>query len=91
MQQELADVDPDKWIDEGELTELPEVSLGERERVYMETRPDPINPEITPKPDLEIPMIPEDAEEIAVREGIHERIHETNSRRSHRWCFATES
>ena len=26
------------------------------------------------EPDLEIPVIPEDPEEIAVREGIHERI-----------------
>ena len=46
MRQEPADVDPDRWIDEGELTELPEISVGERERVYMETRPDPVNPEI---------------------------------------------
>ena len=29
--QEPADVDPDIWIDEGELTELEKVSLGERE------------------------------------------------------------
>ena len=40
----------------------------------METRPDPVNPEITTDLDLEIPMIPEDPEEMAVREGIHERI-----------------
>ena len=36
VRQEPDDVDPDRWIDEGELTELPKVSLGERERVYME-------------------------------------------------------
>ena len=47
VRQEPADIDPDRWIDEGELTELPEISVGERERVYMETRPDPVNPEIT--------------------------------------------
>ena len=41
VRQEPYDVDPDRWIDEGELMELPEVSLGERERVYMETGPDP--------------------------------------------------
>ena len=32
------------------------------------------NPEIPPGPDLEIQVIPEDPEEIAVREGIHKRI-----------------
>ena len=40
----------------------------------MEMRPDPVNPEITAEPDLEIPMIVDDPEEMAVREGIHERI-----------------
>ena len=40
----------------------------------MERRPDPVNPEITAEPDLEIPMILDDPEEMAVREGIHERI-----------------
>ena len=37
-------------------------------------RTDPVNPEITAEPDLEIPMILDDPEEMAVREGIHERI-----------------
>ena len=32
------------------------------------------SPEIPLEPDLEIQVIPEDPEEIAVREGIHERI-----------------
>ena len=40
----------------------------------METRPDPVNLEITEEPDLEVPMILDDPEEMAVREGIHERI-----------------
>ena len=40
----------------------------------METRPDPVNLEITAEPDLEVPMILDDPEEMAVREGIHERI-----------------
>ena len=31
-------------------------------------------PEIPPEPALEIQLIPEDPEEIAVREGIHKRI-----------------
>ena len=54
--------------------ELPEISVGERERVFMETRPDPVNPEITAEPDLEVPMILDNPEEMAVREGIPERI-----------------
>ena len=74
VQQEPADVDPDRWIDEGELTELPEISNGDGERVYMERRLDPVNPEIYAEPDLEIPMILDDPDEMAVREGIHERI-----------------
>ena len=35
VRQEPGEVDPDKWIDEEELTELQEVSWGERERVYI--------------------------------------------------------
>ena len=88
VRQEPTDVDPDGWVEEGELTELPEISVGERERVFMETRPDPLNPEITVEPDLEVPMILLDnPEEMAVREGIHERIqaniyHENKERSS---------
>ena len=74
VRQEPDDVDPDGWIDEGELTELLEVSLGERERVYMETGPNPKSPEITVEPALDIQVIPEDPEEMAAREGIHKRI-----------------
>ena len=74
VRQKPADVDPDRWVDEEELMELPEISVGERERVFMEKRLDPVNPEITSEPDLEIPMIIDDPEEMAVREGIHERI-----------------
>ena len=74
VRQEPDDVDPDRWIDEGEVMELPEVSLGERERVYMDTGPDPESPEITAEPVLDIQVIPEDPEEMAAREGIHKRI-----------------
>ena len=35
---------------------------------------DSVNPEIIAEPDLETPMILDDPEEMAVREGIHERI-----------------
>ena len=58
VQQEPNDVDQDRWIDEGELTELLEVSFGERERVYMETGQDPVSPELTTEPALEIQYIP---------------------------------
>ena len=44
------------------------------ERRHIELSVDQRNPEIPPEPALEIQIIPEDPEEIAVREGIHERI-----------------
>ena len=53
---------------------LPEVFFGERERVYMEKGPDPKSPEITAEPVQDIQVIPENLEEMAAREGIHERI-----------------
>ena len=66
--------DPDRWLDEGELTVLPEAPLGEAERRPIEPSVDQRNPEIPPKPALEIQNFPEDPVEIAVREGIHKRI-----------------
>ena len=44
------------------------------ERVFQEMCMDPVNPEIIAIPDLEILMILDDPEEMAVREGIHERM-----------------
>ena len=40
----------------------------------MELSVDQRNPEIPPEPALKIQIIPDDPKEIAVREGIHERI-----------------
>ena len=74
VQQEPEDIDPDRWLNEGELTELPETSPKERERGYIEPLADQRNPEISSKPALEIQIIPEDPEERAAIEGIHERI-----------------
>ena len=74
VQQNPEDLDPDGWWDEGELTELPEVPWEETEVGAREQPEDPGRHELRPEPDLEIPVIPEDPEEIAVREGIHERI-----------------
>ena len=76
VRQEPADIDPDRWVDEGELTELLEISVGDRERVFRETSADPVSLKMTTEPDLEIPRILDDPEEMAVREGIHERIQE---------------
>ena len=66
--------DPDRWIDEGELTELREAPLGEAERRPIEPSVDQRNPEIPPEPELQIQIVPENPEEIAVKEGIHKRI-----------------
>ena len=37
--------------------ELPEIPVGERDRVFMETRLDPVNLEMTAEPDIEVPII----------------------------------
>ena len=68
--QEPEDIDPDRWLDKRELTELPESPLREAERGNIEQLADQRNPE----PAIEIQIIPEDTEGMAVREGIHERI-----------------
>ena len=72
--QEPADVDPDPWMDEGELTKLPYIPVGDRDRVLRETCMDSVNPEVISVPDLEVPMIFKGPEEMAMREGIQERI-----------------
>ena len=74
VRQEPEDIDPDGWVDKGELTELPEIPLRGRERVYMETVPGPRSPEIPAEPIIDVQVILEDPEEMAVREGIHESI-----------------
>ena len=55
------------------MTELLEISSGERERVYLKTGPDPRSLEIPPEPEPE-PNVQVTHEEMAEREGIHERI-----------------
>ena len=74
VRQNPEDLDQDQWLDEGELTKLPEVSREETEVGVREQPEEQGRHELYPEPDLEIPVIPEDSEEIAVREGIHERI-----------------
>ena len=75
VRQEPEEVDPDRWLDEGELKKLLETSLRGRERIYMEPLSGQRNPEISNEPALYIQIFPEDPKEIAAtREGIHERI-----------------
>ena len=54
VRQEPEDIDPDRWLDKGELMELQEASLRERERIYIEPLSDQRNSEISSKPALEI-------------------------------------
>ena len=75
IRQDPEDIDSDRWLDEGELTELPEAPLGKAERRYIEPSIDQRNPEIPPEPALEIQIVPEDPEEIALSEGIQAEIH----------------
>ena len=60
--------------DEGELTKLLESPLGKAERRPIEPSVNQTNPEIPPEPAVEIQIVPENPEEIAVREGMKERI-----------------
>ena len=84
------DIDPDKWIDKGELTELPEVHRTEAEE-RLETRREALGTsEADNGPYLEIPIIPEEPETIAMRGGIHEmkeykRSYSMNTRRRRQW------
>ena len=65
------DLDLDRWLDEGELTELPDIPREETEVGTREQPEDQGRHELHPEPTLEIPMITEDSEEIAEREGVH--------------------
>ena len=74
IRQDPEDIDPDRWLDKGKLMELLEAPLGEAEMRSREPSLDGRDLEIHPEPELEIQVIPEDPEEIAVREGVHQRI-----------------
>ena len=72
VRQNPEDIDPDRYADNGELTELPEIPLVELERVQMEPVPEDVNPEINTKIDPELSLqVPVEMVDI---EGIHERI-----------------
>ena len=53
---------------------MKEIPAGDGDRVLGEMCMDPVNPEIIAVPDLEVPMICDGPKEMAMREGIHERI-----------------
>ena len=66
--------DPDQWVDEGELTELPKITIEEAEVRVEDQAEDSEAPEVDTGPELDIPIVPEDPEVLAEREGIQERI-----------------
>ena len=74
IRQNHEDIDPDQWLDEDELTELPEVQRREAEEMLENKAEPPVTSEADNGPYLEIPIISEEPETIIVREGIHERI-----------------
>ena len=59
VRQNPEDIDPDRYADDGELTEIPEIPLVELERVHMEPGTNVVNPEIPievyPEPVLQDP------------------------------------
>ena len=72
--QNSKDIDPEGWLDKGELTELLEISWEEAEVRVREPSKDWNGPELYPEPEIKLPILPEDPKVIAEREGIHKRI-----------------
>ena len=56
------------------MTEFPEIPREETEARTREQPEDQGRHELDPEPSLDIPMITEDPEVIAEREGVHKRI-----------------
>ena len=71
IRQNPGDVDRDQWLDEGELTELPEIPIEEVEVGVRKQPEDQRGPKLYPEPELDIQILLEDPEVIAKREGIH--------------------
>ena len=88
VRQAPADLDPDLWVDEGELTELPEIPV--EEVILREPCLDPVNPEVINTPDTDVPMILDSPEEIELREGIHERIQAERHHEAREEAFQAE-
>ena len=73
VRQNPADIDPERYTDDGELTELPEMPWREPERVYLETGLEVHVPKTHLEQEVEMDL-QDTPESIAEREGIHERI-----------------
>ena len=73
VRQNPNDVDPDHYANEGDLTELLEIPQSEPERTYVQAEMAVPTPEILQEHEIEVDL-PDTPEEIAEREGIHERI-----------------
>ena len=74
VQQNPEDLDMHRLLDEGELTELLKVPKEEKKVGAREQPEEQGRHELHPEPALDIPMITEDPEVIAEREGVHQRI-----------------
>ena len=68
------DLDSNQWLDEGELTELPQIPIEEAEMRVRGQAKDSEVPELYTGPNLDILILPEDPELLAEREGKHKRI-----------------
>ena len=68
------DIDPNQWLDEGELTELLDIPREEAEERVGNEAEDSGTPKADTGPYLEITINPENPEVVAAREVIHERI-----------------
>ena len=71
------------------MTELPEIPIEEAEVGVRKQPEDQRRPELYPKPDLDIPILPKDLEAIAEKEGIHtweNSIQDPTQRQGGRGC-----
>ena len=73
MRQNPEDIDPDRYTDDGELTELSEMPGREPERVHLETGLEVHVPKAHLEGEIEMDL-QDTPESIVEREGIHERI-----------------
>ena len=73
VRQNPEDIDPDRYTDDGELTELSEMPGREPERVHLETGLEVHVPEAELEQEIEMDL-QDTPESIAEREDIHERI-----------------
>ena len=74
IRQNPEDIDPDQWLDEGELMEQPEIPR-EKAEVRLGNEAENLrNIRADVGPVLEIPIVPEDLEVVAAGDRIPKRI-----------------